>query len=419
MIQNKRIRIIINACILCAVIIGTFWMTYELRSIFNPLLLSIMFAYIFDPIVSLMERFKINRAITIFVLYILLFVALVGIFLFIIPIVGSEINYFANNAFKNDEYVDANGNGQWDWKDANENGIVDPGEAEELTVDHNNNGKYNLSYWRVIQKWITESIAKWNEKNPNKKIDRDSVTEFLTDSDILKEHSKEFINLSLIGLKTLTKTILGFFSLLSYLILLPLYTFFILKEFHGIGNVFYDYLPAENKKDHTQVLTNIQEAISAFFRGKMIICLVKGVLTWGLLSLLGVKYALIFAIIQTIASLVAFLVLLVGMIPNFVLVILDSGFNIPYLLAILAVYVLLECLESFLLTPWIMGNKTGLHPVTVIITLLIGAKLFGLFGLIIAIPLCTTLKILGKSYLIPMWHEISGCTAGSPSTSKS
>ena len=140
----------------------------------------------------------------------------------------------------------------------------------------------------------------------------------------------------------------------------------------------------------------IHLAVSGFFRGKLIICIIKGILTWICLELMRVKYPLIFGGIQAVASIVPFLVLVVGMVPNIILVVLDLGCSWPHILGIFTMYAVIECIEAFLLTPWIMGQETELHPLTIILSLLVGGELFGLFGLIVAIPLCTTIKILGQ-----------------------
>lgn len=126
---------------------------------------------------------------------------------------------------------------------------------------------------------------------------------------------------------------------------------------------------------------------------------------------MGLEYSLIFGGVQMIASIVPFLVLLVGFVPNLIIVLLEVGVAWPYLIGIIFMYGVIEALEGFVLTPWVMKQETGLHPLTVILTLLVGGRLFGLFGLIMAIPICTTLKILSEEFLLPAWREVAQCDA--------
>jgi predicted PurR-regulated permease PerM len=182
-----------------------------------------------------------------------------------------------------------------------------------------------------------------------------------------------------------------------------------LQALPGIWKTIYDYLPHTRRDAILITLGHIHRAISAFFRGKLIICLIKGFLTWGILELMGVRYSLIFGGIQAVASIVPFLVLAVGMLPNLLLVFLEMSGSPGmgyYLFGIVVLYFTIESVEGFVLTPWIMGKETGMHPLTIILALLVGGKLFGLFGLILAIPMATTLKILAQELILPQLREV-------------
>ncbi len=387
--------------------------TYSLRSIFNPVLLSLLLAYILNPIACFFEKLKISRTITIFNLYLILTSSIFLLFLFLIPLMGSELSYLYQNAFIGDKYIDKNNNGKWDgFSDLNENGKWDDGEGDLLISDLNSNKKYNAAYAIIVRDWIMELIQKWNERNPNQKIEWQFLLEHLNDKKAIEELGKTVLTLSRGAALAAFQTLLGLFSILSYGILLPLYTFFLLRGLKGIQKNIFDYLPISQKEEIIRILMRIHHSVSAFFRGKLIICIAKGFITWGCLELLGVRYPLLFGIIQAVASIVPFLVLLIGMGPNIIFLILDMGIQWPYLSGLIAIYLVIEALESFLLTPWIMGKETGVHPLTVILSLMIGGNLFGLFGLILAIPLCTTLKIIGEELILPAWQEISGCEAG-------
>ena len=358
-----------------------------------------LLAYILNPIANFFERIKVRRALTIFLIYILLVSTIAIIFLFLIPLIGVEANYLYEKTFFGDDFVDADANGDWT-------------KGELLTRDIDKDGVFQPSYIQRLIGWLKEGIKKWNERNPNQKIEWQAVLGHLTNKDAIRELGETFFDVSKKTWIATFKTIGNLFMLLSYFILLPLYTFFLLRSLNDIRSTIYDYLPGAQKPKIVQILNRIHRAVSAFFRGKLIICILKGFLTWGILELMGVKYALIFGGIQAIASIVPFLVLLVGMVPNLILAALDMGVAWPYLIGILLLYSAVEGLEGFVLTPWVMRQETGLHPLTVILSLLIGGKLFGLFGLIIAIPLCNTLKILGQEFILPAWKEVFACRPG-------
>lgn len=409
-LKYKKAFQIILLSIFCFIILTT---TYSLRSIFNPVLLSLLLAYILNPIACFFERLKISRTITIFNIYLILTSSIFLLILFLIPLIGSEVSYLYQNMFIGDRYIDKNNNGEWDaFVDSNQNNKWDEGEGDLLISDLNSNKKYNPPYLYIVRNWVMDLIEKWNEKNPTQRIEWQFLVEHLNDKKAIEELGKTVLTLSRGAFSATLQTLLGIFSILSYVILLPLYTFFLLTGLKGIQKNIYDFLPSGQKEEIIRILLRIHHSVSAFFRGKLIICIVKGILTWGLLEMAGLRYPLLFGMIQAVASIVPFLVLLVGTGPNLIFLILDRGVAWPYIALVIAIYLLIEAIESFILTPWIMGKETGVHPLTVILSLMVGGELFGLFGLILAIPICTTLKIIGEELVLPAWHELSGCQAG-------
>ncbi len=370
---------------------------YDLRAIFNPVLLSLLLAYILNPIVTFLERKHIPRPITIFSIYILLTGLIVLCVMLVLPLIGAEISYLYEKSFIGDQFTDANKNGEYD-------------SGEEIIRDIDNNKVYNPAYSAVFLKWAKEQVVLWNNAHPNQTLDWEFIRSQIN-KETLEQFGGTIFFISKNTILTAFKTVLGIFSMLSYFILLPLYIFFLLNSLNDIKDTLHSFLPAKQREKIIYILHRIHLSLSCFFRGKLIICLLKAILTWGCLEMFEFRYALIFALIQFIASIVPFLVLLVGMIPNMVLVFLDYGMDWKLLVGLLVIYSIIEGLESFLLTPAIMGKETGLHPLTVILSLLIGGKIFGLFGLIMSIPLCNTLKILGEEFLLPAWIEISKCEA--------
>ncbi len=382
---------------------------YSLKSIFNPVLLSFVIAYILNPLPTFLERCHIPRTLSIFSLYLLLTALIVFIFILLIPLIAGEVSYLYEKAFVGDHFQDTNGNQQWD-------------EGEVILHDLDGNDKYDQPYFAIFIEWLKAKVGKWNAEHPTQPIDWVFIREQVLNKESVESVGKMLLAFSKTTLLTAFNTMMGMFWLLSYLILLPLYTFFLLQGMNNIRDTVYGYFPGNQRDVIIRILQRIHIALSSFFRGKLIICFLKGFLTWACLEMLGLRYSLIFGAIQMVASIVPFLVLLVGMGPNLFLVFLDQGFHFPYLIGIVIIYSILEGLESFVFTPLIMGKETGMHPLTLILSLLIGGELFGLFGLIMAIPLCNTLKILAQEFLLPAWLEVSHCQPylpnGIPKTTK-
>jgi predicted PurR-regulated permease PerM len=199
----------------------------------------------------------------------------------------------------------------------------------------------------------------------------------------------------------------GIFFVLSYLVLVPVYAFFLLRGMNRIKAAAASYLPAAHKDQILAIARKIDIAVSSFFRGKLIICVLKGTLVGVGMYAIGVRFSLLFAFIVAVAALVPYVIVIVGWIPAVGLVILDSGANWWMIGGTLGVFVAVEVLESAVFTPFLLGKETGLHPVTVIISLFVGGELFGLFGVILSIPLTCIAKILAQELLLPQLKALS------------
>ncbi len=206
------------------------------------------------------------------------------------------------------------------------------------------------------------------------------------------------------------------FYWLSVTVLLPLYTFFFLWHFNDFVQTVRVHLPAAYRETIIEIVSTIDEAISSFFRGRLLVCLALGVITgvgWLILSIVGypVPYNLALGFLVGLANLVPFLSLVV-LPPVLLLTYLEAqqaGVNWAMAVTlVVAVYMAGQAIEAFLLTPAIQARTSGLHPVTNVVALLIGAELAGFLGLLLAIPIASTLKSLAGEYVLPEVRRLAG-----------
>jgi len=128
-----------------------------------------------------------------------------------------------------------------------------------------------------------------------------------------------------------------------------------------------------------------------FIRGHLLVASMVGVLTSLGLALVGVKFYLLLGIIAGIADLIPYFGPIIGAIPAVGLALLNSSQQALY---VLLVMVVVQQVENNLLSPKILGDSVGLHPVVVIFVLLAGGHLFGILGMLLAVPLTAILRIL-------------------------
>jgi predicted PurR-regulated permease PerM len=188
------------------------------------------------------------------------------------------------------------------------------------------------------------------------------------------------------------------------IILVPIYAFFLILAMPSIRKGVRNHLPEWNKAQMVRIMRDIEKVVAAFFRGRLIVCLICATLTYlGFLAVgltgTGVPYAALFGLFIGLATAVP-LAGLLFLVPAVIMAGLDGGSGLTITLIIL-VYIFVQVLETVVLTPTIMGHEVELHPVTLIIALLLCGKLLGILGLILAVPIAATGRILAREFFFP------------------
>ncbi len=183
-------------------------------------------------------------------------------------------------------------------------------------------------------------------------------------------------------------------------LLVPLYAYYLLFELGRLHAFVARYLPQRDRQRIVRVGGQIGEVIANFFRGRLSVCLAKGLLlSFGLL-IARVDYAFLFGMVSGLFSLVPFIGPAVGFVMASAVAIIDHGV-IGALLRTGIVFGLAELIEGYVLIPKILGDSLGLHPVVVLFALIAGGASLGMLGLLIALPLTASLVILIKEFVLP------------------
>ena len=187
-------------------------------------------------------------------------------------------------------------------------------------------------------------------------------------------------------------------------ILVPIYAFFIIIAMPAIRTGIKDLIPAQHKDGTLRIVREIERAVSAFFRGRLIICLicaVVGVAGFFALQLFGTKvpYGILFGVLLGLVTPIP-LAGIVLAVPAVALTMIQPGATPVDGVLVFVVYGLVQATEAVLI-PWILGREVEIHPVWLIIALLLSGKILGVLGLILAVPIAATVRILGREYLWP------------------
>ena len=414
---HERTLRIIALVVLVFVLLGV---AYELSSIFNPLLIALLLAYISDPLISRLEKVFKHRLAAIVSIYIYLLILFILIPALVMGRFYSESSSLALTLF-GEASTDLNLNGKWDpgefYTDLNGDRIPQP---NELFNDTNRNGKFdsfeNGYIYKVLDRIKVYGRSYDAESYFRKAIDIDEAVGYIKDN--LRQIATASTRATGWFFTTVALSIQEVFAYLSFVVLIPIYTFFFLYEWNDIKRTFALYLPGLYRDRIVDIVSKIDRAVSSFFRGRLIICIIKSLLTALGLWICGIRFAFFIGLIAGFLSFIPFLGIIIGAIPSVTFVIMDHHGSILIFIGVAIVFALVEALEGVVLTPWILGKETGLHPITLILSFMVFGKLLGLFGLLMAVPLTAIVKILGKEFLLPIIEEFAQ-ERGSPESSHS
>jgi predicted PurR-regulated permease PerM len=192
-------------------------------------------------------------------------------------------------------------------------------------------------------------------------------------------------------LRSLTTISMGVFSQIWVIFALVFIVFYMVRDLENVKNNLTLLFPRIYKENVVHIIKTIDEKVGAYIRGTLLKCLFVGILTCLGLSILGMPFALILGMLAGALNIILYVGPVMAAIPALMIAIMPDT---PNFFLILLIYVIVQILDAFVFTPFFLGKATDLSPLTVIVIILIGAHLMGLFGIILAIPITATLKVL-------------------------
>ena len=195
---------------------------------------------------------------------------------------------------------------------------------------------------------------------------------------------------------------LGGIGFLLGLVVIPIYLFFFLRDAATISRRWSDYLPLRSsvfKDEVVACLTEINSYLIAFFRGQILVTSIDGALLGLALFFVGLKFALLIGLLVAILQLIPYLGILLCWIPAALIALAQWG-DWKHVLIVSIIFLIVSNLDGFFIAPYIVGESVGLHPVTIIVSVLGWSLLIGgLLGALMAVPLTATVKVFLKRYI--------------------
>lgn len=205
----------------------------------------------------------------------------------------------------------------------------------------------------------------------------------------------------------------GFFGVFAFVVglfIIPVYLFFLLAEADRISKNWTNYLPLRDSKFKEEVvivLREINSYIIAFFRGQLLVSVIDGIMVGIALLLMGLPFALLIGLMVCFLCIIPYLGVVICWIPAVIIAAVEfKDWHHP--LAVTAIFIAVQQIEGIFVSPKIVGDSVGLHPMTIIVSVFGWSLLLGgLLGAILAIPLTAMLKVVLSRYVWNLDEELA------------
>jgi len=340
---QRSVRWFITLGIAIALVVGLGWL---LQAALTPLAVAFGIAYLLSPLIDRFEAHRVPRSVAILLLLLAVLGLLAGAALFLVPRIHYETAMLAQ---KLPGYVDA-----------------------------------------LVSELGPTLEQRFGVKLPG------TVAEGLE-----RLRSLDWAPL-LAGARKLGSQMLGAFTgtlqAAVSVVLVPVLAFYMLAGFPAIKSGIRSLVPRPYLDFVTEKVRTADRLLSGFVRGQLLVAIIDGILYAIGFAVIGVPAAIVIGLVAGLLAIIPYVGGAVAIGSASLMCVLEYGFGVE-LVAVIGWYAVVQMLEGFVLTPRIVGESLGLHPVTVIVALLIGGDLLGFLGLLVAVPLAAIVQVILQDVL--------------------
>jgi len=329
-----------------AVLAALGWLIYLLAPVITPFAVAGALAYLGDPLVDRLERrgigdWRVGRTLAVVLVFLLMLLVFVVALLVVVPMLIDQLRLLLQNL---PAYAGWLTDTAWPWM-ARRLGL----EAELFDVEQL--AAWAKAYWREISGaalQIAETLGRGGQ----------AIVHWLTS-----------------------------------LVLIPVVAFYLMRDWDRLLAGVRELLPRRMVGDVSRLASEIDEVLGAFMRGQLVVMLALGVIYSIGLWLIGIDLAFLIGMGAGLLSIVPYLGSIVGLLVAAIAALFQYHDTL-HLLLVLVVFGAGQMAEGMFLTPKLVGDRIGLHPVAVIFAVLAGGQLFGFLGILLALPVTAALNVL-------------------------
>jgi len=439
-----------------AILVGLIWLSGEVLAYLQPVLVPLavagIFAYLLDPIVNFLQKKGLGRMKAIIVVFIVSTLGIIGFSWMIAAPLGNQIKKLNENKGvyleKGKKMIDDISqmdsvisvlpeSVQGFLKKEDQVAPLEPSEVEEYssevvsdptssvppeTGEVNWGKEIELSEGPDLKELFNEEMTKQQGieyapeavgESGEKSFNINDYFEMESLLGIIGDAAPNLIRKAVEAITRGTSKIFGIIGYALGFILVPIYLFFFLKEKDKILTNWKKFVPlraSKFKDEVVDVLTEINSYLIAFFRGQVLVSIIDGVLVGVALKICGHPFAILLGIALAVLGVIPFIGNIICLVPAAVTA--YAHFSIAenqywlgdspwaYVGLVVAIFIILQQINSLVTAPKIVGDSVGLHPMTVIFSMLFWSLVLGGFlGALLAVPLTAAVKVLFSRYI--------------------
>jgi predicted PurR-regulated permease PerM len=314
---------------------------YYLSPVLTPFAVAAMFAYLFDPLADLLERWRLSRAAAVSIVFLALTLVVVLILLLVIPYLSHQVAAFINH----------------------------------------------LPEWVA---WFNSVSVPWLREHFDMNLEVPDMQQMIT---LLQDHWKEAGGIATTVVAGVSKSGFAVVSWVTRLVVIPVAFFYLLRDWDVMIAKIHDLLPRSIEPTVSRLASESDDTLSAFVRGQLSVMIALGIIYAVGLWAVGIDVGPLIGLVAGLISFVPYLGSIIGILMGVIAALVQYG-DWVHVLMVVGVFVVGQLLEGYVLVPRLVGEKIGLHPVAVIFAVLACGELFGFLGVLLALPVASVLMVV-------------------------
>ena len=326
---------------IAAVALALFLVVHFLGPVLTPFLVSMVLAYLGDPLTDWLEAKGLSRTLAVVCVFVLIFSLITGILLILIPTLVHQI-------------------------------------------------KTVIDLLPQLEVWIDTNLLPYLQKVVS--VDGSMVDLAQLSKKLSGQWQKAGGFLASLGV-SVSKSSIALMGFAANLFLVPVVAFYLLRDWDRMMANLGILLPRNVEPVAVALLKECDEVLGAFFKGQLMVMVALGVIYSLGLGLIGLQFAILIGMLAGLASIIPYMGFALGFAAAMIVALFQYD-SYSGMAMVVLVFMLGQAMEGWVLTPMLVGDKIGLHPVAVIFALMAGGQLFGFIGLLIALPMAAIIMVL-------------------------